>query len=402
MSSSDFFRKFQPLFESKEEDAASKKRADKKNDADEAWAKSKGTPKKADKKDVKEGVTNPNVKKFIHFDGEGYSLEIPLNLNFNGVKITGISMYVSVDEDDGSGDLGVLWENPKGLDASKVMGMFYSDNAFDEKLSAILRKAGFSNEAASDIGGSESGMQDEGRASYDAGELSYEIRGLMSGENTNESSGFYVKENRFAANNPDMSDDDIKDHWENKQCQADDKRKADKEDAACKALDKEKKDKKPKNTKESAGEFFRRYADIITEAEEDDEDPDVAAADKVKGKDGKTQKDAEKGKKLPPWLDKKDKEDEDKGAKKAKKDKDLDESLDEEVRLFGRNKNKGDQTHSRPEKNAADPAATEKRNSIAADAKMIRRTGGSKDLNKTAGSGKNQAGGGEVYTSKKY
>ena len=43
---------------------------------------------------------------------------------------------------------------------------------------------------------------------------------------------------------------------------------------------------KPKNTKESAGEFFRRYADIITEAEEDDEDPDVAAADKVKGKDG--------------------------------------------------------------------------------------------------------------------
>ena len=80
---------------------------------------------------------------------------------------------------------------------------------------------------------------------------------------------------------------------------------------------------KPKNTKESAGEFFRRYADIITEAEEDDEDPDVAAADKVKGKDGKTQKDADKN--LPPWLkknmDKKDKDDEDKGAKKAKKDK---------------------------------------------------------------------------------
>ena len=84
---------------------------------------------------------------------------------------------------------------------------------------------------------------------------------------------------------------------------------------------------KPKNTKESAGEFFRRYADIITEAEEDDEDPDVAAADKVKGKDGATQSDSEK--KLPPWLqkkdafDKKDKKAEDKGAKAAKKDKDI-------------------------------------------------------------------------------
>jgi hypothetical protein len=170
MSSSDFFRKFQPLFESKEEDAASKKRADKRAAEEEAWAKSKGTPKK----DVKEGWSD---------------------------------------------------ENP---------------------------------------------------------------------------------------------DDDKSDWAEREQCKADDKRKADKEDAACKALDKA---KKPKNTKESAGEFFRRYADIITEAESDDEeDPDVAAADKVKGKDGKTQKDAEKGKKLPPWLDKKDKEDEDKGAKKAKKE----------------------------------------------------------------------------------
>lgn len=134
--------------------------------------------------------------------------------------------------------------------------------------------------------------------------------------------GKEVTENRWAANNPDKDQDE---EFEKAQCAADDKRKADKEDAACDAADK--KDKKPKNTKESAGEFFRRYADIITEAEEDDEDPDVAKADNVKGKDGATQSDAEK--KLPPWLqkkdafDKKDKKAEDKGAKAAKKDKDI-------------------------------------------------------------------------------
>lgn len=94
----------------------------------------------------------------------------------------------------------------------------------------------------------------------------------------------------------------------------------------------EKKDKKPANVKETAGDFFRRYSDIIAEAEksdedpvteswgdDDDEDPDVAKAEKVKGKDGKTQKDSEGGKK---WnFEKADKKAEDKGAKALKKDK---------------------------------------------------------------------------------
>lgn len=58
--------------------------------------------------------------------------------------------------------------------------------------------------------------------------------------------------------------------------------------------------KKPVNTRETAAEFFRKYSDIIKEAEEvkeeaeDDEDEDVKKADKEKGKDGETQKDAEK------------------------------------------------------------------------------------------------------------
>lgn len=52
---------------------------------------------------------------------------------------------------------------------------------------------------------------------------------------------------------------------EEKVTKAEDKRKADKEDAAVKALDK---DKKANNVKETAGAFFRKYADIIAEAEE--------------------------------------------------------------------------------------------------------------------------------------
>ena len=184
------------------------------------------------------------------------------------------------------------------------------------------------------------------------------------------SKGPALGENRFAADNPDMDDNDMQDYWERKQEKADDKRKSDKEEP------------KKKDTKESAASLMRKYADFITEAEndeewnvvtrdgqvvrgpyddelsahdalaklkksatdddecsgfkvrrkgsmnesfgddDDDEDPDVAKADKVKGKDGKTQADADK--KLPPWLqkkgafDKKDKKDEEKGAKKTK------------------------------------------------------------------------------------
>ena len=97
--------------------------------------------------------------------------------------------------------------------------------------------------------------------------------------------------------------------------------KVDADEAAKKKAD----EKKASNVKESSSELLTRYAAILAEDEYDDEDPDVAKADKERGKDGKTQSDSEK--KLPPWLkgklDKKDKEAENKGAKKAKKDKDL-------------------------------------------------------------------------------
>jgi hypothetical protein len=58
-----------------------------------------------------------------------------------------------------------------------AMGHFYWDGAFTERLQEIITNAGFAS--ASDITTSEWGMQDEGRASYDAYDLADEIRAIM-------------------------------------------------------------------------------------------------------------------------------------------------------------------------------------------------------------------------------
>lgn len=78
---------------------------------------------------------------------------------------------------------------------------------------------------------------------------------------------------------------------EEKVTKAEEKRKADKEDAAVKALAK---DKKASNVKETAGAFFRKYSDIIKEAEEDD-------ADDKKDEDKDEDKDDKKKEWVPPW-----------------------------------------------------------------------------------------------------
>jgi D-alanyl-D-alanine carboxypeptidase len=56
-----------------------------------------------------------------------------------------------------------------------AMGHFYWDNAFTARLNEILAECGFTNTAHT----SEWGMQDEGRASYDAYDLADEIRAIM-------------------------------------------------------------------------------------------------------------------------------------------------------------------------------------------------------------------------------
>jgi len=57
-----------------------------------------------------------------------------------------------------------------------AMGQFYWEGAFTQRLNAILAERGFTANTAHT---SEWGMQDEGRASYDACELADEIRNIM-------------------------------------------------------------------------------------------------------------------------------------------------------------------------------------------------------------------------------
>ena len=103
-------------------------------------------------------------------------------------------MFIGSEEDYGDGDLAVNWRAKNGTqntgggdmgpllmrgnndEMGQLMGKFYWDHEFDNDLHQILINAGFSREASEEVAGSEWGMQDEGRASYDAGEIANEVR----------------------------------------------------------------------------------------------------------------------------------------------------------------------------------------------------------------------------------
>lgn len=75
--------------------------------------------------------------------------------------------------------MGNLLMRGGGDEVGNVMGEFYWQRGFNTRLHAILTEAGFSATAVADVSGSEWGMQDEGRASYDAYELADEVRAAM-------------------------------------------------------------------------------------------------------------------------------------------------------------------------------------------------------------------------------
>jgi hypothetical protein len=56
-----------------------------------------------------------------------------------------------------------------------TMGEFYWEHAFDDTVVQILKQNGFSTAAAEDVCTSEWGMQDVGRASYDANAIAEEM-----------------------------------------------------------------------------------------------------------------------------------------------------------------------------------------------------------------------------------
>lgn len=110
-------------------------------------------------------------------DDEYVSLEIPVNMQIaKGVTVNSIDMAIAKDADTGDSDLAVNYTiDPQVISSDDAMKMFYVDRAFDNQLASILVKAGFS-QTASRVSGSEGGMQEEGRASFDADQIGDEVR----------------------------------------------------------------------------------------------------------------------------------------------------------------------------------------------------------------------------------
>ena len=139
-----------------------------------------------------------NIKNVTTLDGKNVELLIDLsahNFVVNNCKVTAVEMTAEVDGDEFyCGDLAVLWEAgdsnsaaaadlaqvaqqqlQRENDATATMGAFYWENEFDEQLTDLLQQNGFSAAAANDICTSEWGMQDAGRASYDANMIAEEM-----------------------------------------------------------------------------------------------------------------------------------------------------------------------------------------------------------------------------------
>ena len=141
-------------------------------------------------------ANNTLIKNVTTADGNDVALYIDLaneNLQVNGRAVESISMHVTVDGGDlYAGDLAVNWQAEDDSDYvdnttllmrdihdtnnnTATMGEFYWEHAFDDTLHSILQQHGFSKAAAEDVGTSEWGMQDVGRASYDAYSVAEEM-----------------------------------------------------------------------------------------------------------------------------------------------------------------------------------------------------------------------------------
>ena len=129
-------------------------------------------------------------------DGKNVELYIDLaasNLTVNNCKVTAIAMTAEVDGDEFyCGDFAVLWsaaddsnymdntsllmrDTEDTTDNTATMGAFYWEGEFTDTLVLLLEQNGFSAAAANDICTSEWGMQDVGRASYDANLIAEEM-----------------------------------------------------------------------------------------------------------------------------------------------------------------------------------------------------------------------------------
>jgi len=139
-----------------------------------------------------QNVNNTKIKTVTTIENDSVQLDIDLakhNLLVNGRKVQSITMYTDTDC---IGDLAVNWEeeddtnyvhnnsmlmrdNSDESNNTETMQQFYWEHAFDDTLVQLLQAAGFSRAACEDVSGSEWGMQDVGRASYDANAIAEEM-----------------------------------------------------------------------------------------------------------------------------------------------------------------------------------------------------------------------------------
>ena len=141
-----------------------------------------------------QNVNNTKIKTVTTFENADNSVQLDIDLTaknyvVNGRKVESVTLYTDADC---YGDLAVNWEeeddsnyvhntsmlmrdNSDSNNNTETMGEFYWERAFNTQLQAILLEAGFSTEAVADVSTSEWGMQDVGRASYDANCIAEEM-----------------------------------------------------------------------------------------------------------------------------------------------------------------------------------------------------------------------------------
>jgi hypothetical protein len=145
-------------------------------------------------------MLNTKIVTITAEDAEGVTLEIAVNKAYNDkVVVESVTMYVTLQEQDGyfyDSDLAVNYNTDKlqndetaqtmgtmllrnlnsNDEVTQVMSEFYWEHSYNDELKEILLNAGFSASAVAEVRSSEWGMQDEGRASYDASEIADEVR----------------------------------------------------------------------------------------------------------------------------------------------------------------------------------------------------------------------------------
>ena len=139
-----------------------------------------------------QNTNTTKIKTVTTRENDSVQLDIDLakhNLQVNGRNVQSITLYADADC---YGDLAVNWEeeedsnyvhnsdmlmrdNSDDTNNTQTMQQFYWEHAFDDTLVQLLQAAGFSRAACEDVCTSEWGMQDVGRASYDANAIAEEM-----------------------------------------------------------------------------------------------------------------------------------------------------------------------------------------------------------------------------------